>query len=420
MKQAHAYKEDGTLVQLIGKGKSGGEGTFFKIKLTNINGLKGEFGAKIYHNNCRTQERCDKLKFMINNKPDNRVFEHQQLRICWPVALLYDNPNGNFIGFVMYHAFENSRTMEDLAIIVNQRRFNVQLSQGAKSNDDKLIIEKFVRCQQASDIKSLLNRLKVLSNIATIFHYLHTTQKYVAVDVKPPNLLINSKGHVSLVDIDSIQISENSNLLFPCKVHTPEYAPPEFYISKNINIPELISLDLFAIAVMFYEILIGVHPYMCTPKSGKDFTIPDLVINGFFCHGKNKSKLNFAPPHKLFDYLPSNIQTLFFSAFEDKPENRPQAIVWRDELKTVIDDWSSKQPRTPHRSSNQQSNYPSQKQQTHPPFRPKKQPHNNAIHQKIGILFKKFKNLYWNDFQHLLLWIVLGALLCFVYIYFFR
>ena len=345
IKVAYAYKNDGTSMSfnLEEKNKIDGKGEGTVYKIGTISGFNGNFCAKIYHQKYRTQDRQNKVSFMTQNKPS--VLSSDLVLICWPLLLLYDKPaNGNFVGFVMYHAFEGSSTMEELAMIVTQESFNNRLS--VMSKTDKEIFVKFPRCWESSsgdyseeEIKLLLNRFKVIANIATIFNYLHSTQKYVVIDIKPANLLLTAKAGVSLVDVDSIQIWENGKLL-PTDVGTPGYLPPEHYVQQNLGTsPISVSYDLFALAVLFYEILIGVHPFSCRPLGGKDYDIERSIKEGCFRHGKNKAILiSNNPAHFLFDYLPSSIQTLFIQAFENMPNSRPRAREWFDELKKIIVD----------------------------------------------------------------------------------
>jgi serine/threonine protein kinase len=164
-----------------------------------------------------------------------------------------------------------------------------------------------------------------------------------------------------LVDVDSIQISENGKLLFSTNVGTPEYLPPEYYSQQNSGtLPKPVAFDLFALAVLFYEILIGVHPYG-KPK-GIDYAIPQLIQNDYFRHGKNKNLIVNRSECLLFDYLPINIQNLFIRAFEGQSNNRPQASEWQAELKKVIQDLEkgnnvftkvkNKKPATPPKPTN--------------------------------------------------------------------
>jgi DNA-binding helix-hairpin-helix protein with protein kinase domain len=338
----YAHKKDGTSMPFIlnEKGISGGEGTVYKIGA--ISGLEGVFCAKIYHAKYRTIERKNKIAFMIKHRPEH-LKKDDMVLICYPVFLLYDTPvNGNFIGFVMYYAFENSSTVEELSMNVTVNSFNKRFAKGKLNYTDKEIFQKFPRCQRPSEISKLLNRFKVINNIASIFNYLHSTQKYVVGDIKPVNLLMTVKASISLVDIDSIQISENGILLFPNSAGTPEYCPPEFqYIflpsTNKQAVLRPVSFDLFSMAVLFYEILIGTHPFNCKPIGSKDYDVPLLIQKGYFCHGRYKSQVKFNPLHSLFDYLPNSIKTLFIRAFEGSPNNRPQAIEWQKEVKKIIE-----------------------------------------------------------------------------------
>ena len=79
-------------------------------------------------------------------------------------------------------------------------------------------------------------------------------------DFKPQNVLVTSDGKVTIVDMDSVQISVGNKLLYRATAHTPDYVPPEFYNlgvgKKEYHIISQ-SWDMFAVGVVFYSELIS-------------------------------------------------------------------------------------------------------------------------------------------------------------------
>lgn len=67
----------------------------------------------------------------------------------------------------------------------------------------------------------------MIANISQAFYQIHQSGNYVALDIKPTNILATSTGKISIVDTDSFQIAEIDKILFPGAAATPEYCAPE-------------------------------------------------------------------------------------------------------------------------------------------------------------------------------------------------
>jgi|GEM_PF-2189347 len=287
--------------------KRGGEGeVFLKIK------GKPLICAKILHINSRTPEKEKKVLFMIANPPVNI---YNNLIICWPEEALYDAQN-RFVGFTMKQAFPDSILLYELT--------KTQISVGHKW------IAKYNRVNP----KGIENRLKLCVNIAKALHTVHRSNKYVLVDLKPQNILITVDGKVAIIDLDSIQIANNTKVRFHAKVVTPEYTPKE---SEKLNpsttyIPE--TWDRFSMAVIFYELIFGIHPYTATSKGqyAEISTINDKIIANLFVHGSKQNYLTIIPPpHVNYNRIPKSLKDLFLRSFEtgsSNPLSRPAAEEW--------------------------------------------------------------------------------------------
>jgi len=287
----------------------GGEGSVYKI----IN--MPNYCAKIYHPDQLSKERERKIEYLIKHHTHQQI--NDKALICWPIDLVY-NKSGSFAGFIMPLAFANS--IELYEIVTTNINAKLNFVWKTKFNRSSLI--------------GIQNRLKVCVNIAIALHILHQTKQYVLVDFKPKNILITIDGKVSITDIDSIQVFNNGQVLHYAKVATSEYAPKE---SEKLNpandlIPE--SWDRFSLAVVFYEILFGIHPYAATAIGQYDSatTIDDKIRKSLFVHGSKKSYLSVIPiPHTNYLNLPKSIQELFIRAFEigaSNPLQRPSAEEW--------------------------------------------------------------------------------------------
>lgn len=282
----------------------GGEGCVFKIPGLN------KYCAKIYHPGKRTNDRLKKLEYMVKNAPSPLITK--QYIICWPTKIIFDS-HKNFLGFVMPMAFENSVLCYEIC------RMGISYDLSEDWNT-------FYNRHSADGI---INRLKLLVNIALPIHTIHSIGKYVLVDFKPQNMLITADGRISIIDLDSVQICDKRNI-FLCPVATPEYLPPELQHNKDIGKVALtVACDRFALAVIFYQILYGLHPFTVTAMDDKVSEIRELIAKGLFPFGKYSHMVKVIPsPHNKYKILPKEIQSLFRHAFEANPNARPSAEQW--------------------------------------------------------------------------------------------
>jgi len=92
--------------------------------------------------------------------------------------------------------------------------------------------------------------------IICALEYLHENG-VIYRDLKPENVLFDSKGHVRLVDFGlakCIEASGSSNSL----VGTPEYVAPEVLLKKNYDF----SVDFWNLGCVMFEMLIGRPPFL--------------------------------------------------------------------------------------------------------------------------------------------------------------
>ena len=295
---------------------SGGEGEVYHILQPTA--LKNCV-AKIFHPNKIDEDKRKKINYLIQNAP---VFEGSanDQPIVWVKHALH-NANGDFVGFLMPKA-----TGEKLEILTAPKL-------------PKYLGKEWNRFRLGGD-DALRLRLKVCYNLAAALRTIHATGKYVLVDLKPDNVLIKSNGVVSIVDMDSIEVIEDGRTLFPATVATPEYTPAEYYSGtkpgKKVMHP---SWDNFSLAVIYYRMLFGVHPYAATSKAPYDNinALGDKIKHGLFVHNPDLSNdfVVVPPPHREFGKLDPQLRKLFLKAFVDgfeRPEERPAAEEWGQAL----------------------------------------------------------------------------------------
>lgn len=288
----------------------GGEGSLYKVLRPVI---YRHLVAKIYHTNKRTKQRQHKLRYLIENPPFFEDKAQQQL-ISWPLALLEQGQS--FVGFLM------PKVEGELLEIL------------ATPKLPKYLSKKWQRFKLGTE-GALELRQKVCFNIAVALYHIHQTGHYVMVDLKPDNILIQPNGLVSLVDMDSIEIVAGNQMLFPAAMATPEFAPPEFHVLKRSAEALPISWDAFSMAVIFYKILLGVHPFAATTKGKYEMAtgLGEKLKHGLYVHNNNKQVYFARIPslHQAFYRLPAVLQYLFNLCFVHgvfKPEARPSAEDW--------------------------------------------------------------------------------------------
>lgn len=312
---------------------SGGEGEIRHV--TKCPSRFKNVCAKLYFKPRQTSQQEQKIRFMVENPPSNMVTSG--MMIIWPLDTIYDK-TGGFLGFLMPVAFPDSKKLSILVLPKLKRTLKLEWYKFDKEYD--------IRC-------ALNSRLKLINNIAIPIHLLHATNKYVLKDFKPDNVLVTSDGKVSVVDMDSIQICDNGELLFSGTAATDTYIPPEFYkgVGQNKNDILTKSWDNFAVSVVFYQLLFGLHPYVATPlnDSTEDSnTIPYCIRKNLFPFGDNASKIESYPNlHKNFKIVPAEVQKLFERAFGKNAENRPQAKEWVQVIKRVIGSMKNDTPPPP-------------------------------------------------------------------------
>jgi DNA-binding helix-hairpin-helix protein with protein kinase domain len=298
----------------------GGEGTIHRV--ISPSQYVG-FCVKIYYEKHRTPEKTAKLNYMCQH-PIGQA-RNPNFVICWPREIIYEDKN--FVGFLMDLALPNSIDLVELCqpgfrpVLQHLPDWRSKFDRGSPSG--------------------ISARLKICVNLAIAVHTVHHERKYVMIDMKPQNVLINLDGSVSITDLDSIQINGTP---FLARFATPEYTPPEGNpnnpnkILGNAQVP--VSWDLFSLAVIFYEVIFGLHPYAASYSLSGVTSTQDSIHRDLFVFGKNKDLILKKPAlHDNFHILPQSIQILFVKAFDlstMRTDLRPTAEEWGKTLTIEI------------------------------------------------------------------------------------
>lgn len=301
------YTQNGQKITIEDKEfAAGGEGKVHKI----ASPLYKDCCVKLYYNKHGIVNKQQKIEFMVKNPPVD--LKGPNYIICWPREIVFQK-NHQFIGFIMPLTFPDSQLLYELCI---------------QTRNDKLPATWQHKYNRRTG-EGVIARMKLCTNLAAYIHRVHFLKKYVFADMKPQNILVTDSGKVSLIDLDSIQIAKSNQVLFSAPVSTPEYEPPESKMIKthgNLALGE--SWDRFSMAVIFYEILFGIHPYVATFSNPyQSFNaISEFIQNNLFVHGKNKKYVLQLPHlHNNYYKIPASLQSLFVRAFEANPAQRPSA-----------------------------------------------------------------------------------------------
>ncbi|MCP4440827.1 MAG: hypothetical protein GY810_18045 [Aureispira sp.] len=290
---------------------SGGEGALYHV----VSPVQYKhLAAKIYYPEKRSPERKQKVIYLINNPPIS-ISEKQNPPIGWPLDILYQDKD--FVGLLLPLLKGQKLTMLTLSKL--PRRVNKAWHRFSLKNPDAFKL-----------------RLRLCFNIASTLYQIHNMGLYTLVDLKPDNILVQSNGLISIVDMDSVEVIEDNKVLFPAPVATPEYSPPEKYtMERKVDVPVLDSWDRFSMAVIFYQMLFGLHPFAASSKPPYDGLVglDDKIKHGLFVHNSHIQKhfKIIPPPHQKFATVDQLLQDLFIECFvigHAQPELRPTAEDW--------------------------------------------------------------------------------------------
>ncbi len=295
---------------------SGGEGALYEIASPR---KFQHLVAKLYHPDKLSQEREDKMKYLLKHPPVMSQSKENP-SAAWVVDLLYQN--NKFVGVLMPKI--KGKKLTKLCLAKLSKRVSKEWQRFAFGTAEALTL-----------------RLKTCFNIAIALHQIHQTGCYVLVDLKPDNILMQPNGLVALVDMDSVEVVENGVAIFAAPVATPEYTPPEHYKQTRTTIAS--SWDHFSMGVIFYQLLLGLHPFAASAKPPYDILVglDDKIQHGLYVHhSKRKNVFKVVPPpHKQYDSLPDKVKELFalcFEVGEEQPERRPTAADWCTALAEVL------------------------------------------------------------------------------------
>jgi hypothetical protein len=290
---------------------AGGEGT---IWATDREGLI----AKLYR--APSAERFDKLRAMIAHPPKLGPDKAAEGALAWPTAIFEavagedENGAAQPAGFLMPEVAGRPLTSA----------YHPRLRRAQLPGFDWLSLH------------------AVAYNLCWLVGRLHAAG-YIVGDLKPDNLLVDENGLVSMVDLDSIQVTDRrARRLFPAPTGSDGFTAPEL-IGRTLAEVERTELhDRFALAGIVYLLLFGVHPFQgqWPEDAGDPPSMLSAIRIGDYPHAKGSRQGPLAGaigPEAAHPDLASG----FARAFDDghaAPRRRPAAGDWCSALAAAIDD----------------------------------------------------------------------------------
>ncbi|MFN7471214.1 MAG: protein kinase domain-containing protein, partial [Roseiflexaceae bacterium] len=213
----------------------GGEGAVFDVA--------GQSGlvAKIYHPHRLNQSLAAKVIAMTRNPPEDATRASlNHVSIAWPIDVLYSGKQ--FVGYTM----PKIKKADDLYDLLQPQ-------------------------QRAKQHGSLNHRhlYRTARNLAIAMDAIHQ-KGYVLGDVNFKNALFNDDALITIVDCDSMQVTDAAGVVHRCLVGVPEYTPADLQGVDFSQVSRTKNHDAFGLAVLIFQLLMqGFHPFAGKPRPGE-------------------------------------------------------------------------------------------------------------------------------------------------------
>lgn len=169
--------------------------------------------------------------------------------------------------------------------------------------------------------------VRAAKNLATCVHYVHEAGLVIG-DLNESNVLVDARGMVRIIDVDSFQIGG-----FDCRVGKGELTPPELQDMSMAEGRRNKASDLFALAVLVFQTLVfGRHPYSGTSRDGSEASLERRIAEGHYTWSQEREVPVKRPLNLDLDWLTTDVRSLFERAFRTCPDQRPTALEWHEAL----------------------------------------------------------------------------------------
>ena len=280
----------------------GGEGAVF-----DVHGHPN-LVAKIYHSHRINASLAAKVVAMTQNPPEDATRKSlNHVSIAWPMEVLYSGKQ--FVGYIMPKL--------------------------KKSDDLYDLLQPQQRAKQHGNLNHR-HLYRTARNLAIAIDAIHR-KGYVLGDVNFKNALFNDDALITIVDCDSMQVTDSAGVVHRCLVGVPEYTPADLQGVDFSRVNRTTNHDAFGLAILIFQILMqGFHPFAGRPKPG----VPDVEQAHIYCISKGifpyMAGQPYEPPPAAPSLLclPVLLQQLFERAFT-QPHARPTPKDWATVLAMV-------------------------------------------------------------------------------------
>jgi serine/threonine protein kinase len=280
---------------------AGGEGNVFQVPAHK------DLVAKVFHD---PQPRQAKIEAMLSNPPPSTTSDGHVL-IAWPVGALQDATRSKFAGFLM-KKIDRARPLGAIA-------------------------DPQMRIQELPDF-TFEHLLIVASNVSRAFTALHG-KGYVVGDVNDENVLVNDKGHATLVDADSFQVPRGPGQgFYRCRVNRAEYTPPELQSVKDVDLK--VEHDHYGLGMLLFKLLMQSWSPFGGAAVGRKVSVSTSAAAGNrfgsgSLYSQTWGRQSHPPKAPPLSVLSKELQNLARRCFDEgmkKPAARPSASEWTGAL----------------------------------------------------------------------------------------
>jgi WD40 repeat protein/serine/threonine protein kinase len=173
----------------------------------------------------------------------------------------------------------------------------------------------------------LRSRLELFRQVLSAVQYAHANL-VIHRDLKPSNVLVTQDGQLYLLDFGIAKLltegkaSETELTRVGGRALTPDYAAPE----QIAGLPITTAADVYALGVIFYELLTGERPYKLKRESvgalEEAILRTDPAVPSRSVISESAAGARGATPKKLAKSLAGDLDTIVLKALKKKPTER--------------------------------------------------------------------------------------------------